>query len=125
VLASGADPATVTSTLQAAGYLPAREDADGSLLLTRPAVRRAVNRPFPVGRPPAEPDVAAIVAALRRAPAPAPPPPRPAAPAWPRSTLAGAPRPAEIARGPRAVRALLAHYGLSEQAHAEDDFAAA
>lgn len=44
VLVSDADPATVMATLQAAGYLPAREQADGALVLARPAPRRASAR---------------------------------------------------------------------------------
>lgn len=45
VLVSDADPAAVMATLQAAGYLPAREQADGALVLARPAPRRASARP--------------------------------------------------------------------------------
>jgi hypothetical protein len=45
VLATDADPATVVATLQAAGYLPAREGADGALQLARPAAHRTSGRP--------------------------------------------------------------------------------
>ncbi|MGI8807206.1 MAG: helicase-associated domain-containing protein [Acidimicrobiales bacterium] len=111
VLVTDVDAATVTATLQAAGYLPAREAADGSLLLARPATHRLAHRPSPSYRLPSPPDPAAVVAELRRKPvaAPAPPPPehRPLAPV---STLPFdliTTRPDEIAKGARAVRALL------------------
>jgi len=45
VATAEADPAAVLAALQAAGYLPAPEDADGALVLTRPAPRRAPPRP--------------------------------------------------------------------------------
>jgi len=110
VLVTSIDAATVTSTLQAAGYLPAREKADGSLVLARPPAQRAPNRAVPSWRPPAAPDLAAIVADLRRAPFPPPaqPPPLPASQSWAPPTFTGASRPTEIAKGPRAVRAVLA-----------------
>jgi len=108
VLVSNTDPATVTTTLQAAGYLPARENADGSLHLSRPPAQRAATRAFPPMRPTIAPDLAAAVAQLRRTPPPAPEPPAPAVQPWSQPRLVGAARPADIARGPRAIRALLA-----------------
>ena len=102
VLVSGADAATVTATLQAAGYLPAQEAADGTLLVARPPARRTGARPSGGWRPPTPPDAATVVAELRkRAPAAlqaVPPPPVMPEPAW---------RPTEIVRGTRPVRALL------------------
>jgi len=108
VLVSDTDPATVTTTLQAAGYLPARESADGTLLLARPPARRAVTRSFPPRRVGAAPDLAAVVAQIRRTPLPAPAPAAPAIQPWSQPRLVGADRPAEIAKGPRAIRSLLA-----------------
>ena len=118
ILVTDADPVTVVSTLQAAGYLPAREAPDGSLILARPAAHRVGTRPLPTPRAPSAPDLPAVVAELRRKPV-APPraaehPPVAPAPVRPQLTLAGvpspsssSPRPAEIVKGPRAVRALL------------------
>ncbi len=74
VLVSDADPATVTETLQTAGYLPAREQPDGSLLLARSEPLRApvppsLGRSRPPGPPP---EVPAVVSRLRQGPRPAP-----------------------------------------------------
>ncbi len=71
-------PATVTSTLQAAGYLPARETADGGLLLAAPAAHRLGPTRFPPRKPAPAPDIPTLVAALRRAPVASEPPPAPA-----------------------------------------------
>ncbi|PZS16146.1 MAG: hypothetical protein DLM54_11620, partial [Acidimicrobiales bacterium] len=77
VLVSDADPATVTETLRTAGYLPAREQPDGSLVLVRSAPLRAPDLPLfgslgeRQGWTPS-PDPVALVAQLRRAPGPAP-----------------------------------------------------
>ena len=117
VLVTHADAATVVSTLQAAGYLPAHEAPDGSLILARPATHRLQTKPTQTPRVLPGPDLPAVVAELRRRPVVEPRPPEhpPLAPApVPRHlTLAGPPssppaaRPAEIVKGPRTVRALL------------------
>ena len=118
VLVTHADAATVVSALQAAGYLPAHEAPDGSLVLARPAAHRLPTKPALPPRVPQAPDLPAVVAELRRRPVVEPrpaehPPPAPAPVPRPHLTLAGpasspaAPRPAEIVKGPRAVRALL------------------
>ena len=79
VLVSSADPATVLTSLRAAGYLPAGEDEQGALTVARPPSRRAAPRPRrPTAttasqgglRPPA--DLDAVIAALRKARSPAP-----------------------------------------------------
>lgn len=44
VAASDADPSRVVATLRDAGYLAAAEDADGTLVVTRPSARRARGR---------------------------------------------------------------------------------
>ncbi|HEV2759929.1 MAG TPA: helicase-associated domain-containing protein, partial [Acidimicrobiales bacterium] len=118
VLVTHADAATVVSTLQAAGYLPAHEAPDGSLVLARPAAHRLRTKVALPSRVSPAPDLPAVVAELRRRPVVEPRrpehPPLPPAPV-PRShlTVAGppssraVPRPAEIVKGPRAVRALL------------------
>lgn len=77
VLVSEADPAAATETLRTAGYLPAREQPDGSLLLVRSEPLRAPDSSLPAElagrkRPVPAPDHAAIVATLRRAPRPVP-----------------------------------------------------
>ncbi len=89
VLVSDADPATVTETLRAAGYLPAQEQSDGSLLLVRSEPLRTPGSPageslaeHQVPMPSVDsvpsldsvpaPDLAAMVATLRQAPRPAP-----------------------------------------------------
>ncbi len=106
VLVTDADAATVTSTLQSAGYLPAREGADGGLLLARPAVRRVAARPFTGRAVAAAPDLADIVADLRRAPAPQPAAPA-AAPLGQPSLPLGPDRPTAIVKDQRTIRALL------------------
>jgi hypothetical protein len=108
VLVTDADAATVTSTLQAAGYLPAREAADGGLLLAAPAAHRLAPTRFPPRKPAPPPDIPAVVAALRRAPvAPEGPPPAPALTPRPGPSLLDTPRPAEIIKVPRLIRRLL------------------
>ncbi len=112
VLVTDVDAATVTSVLQAAGYLPAREAADGSLLLARPTARRAATRSFGARRPAIEPDLPTIVADLRRTPLPvaappAAPPVDPESLRWLQATLSGTERPTGIAKGSREVRSLL------------------
>ena len=52
VLVSQADPATLVEGLRAGGYSPARESFDGTVVVERPATRRA--RP-PAARPAPEP----------------------------------------------------------------------
>ncbi len=104
VLVSPADAATVTSTLQAAGYLPAHEAADGSLLLARPPARRLPVRPAPAWRPAAAPEPAKVVAELRMKPLAPPPPP---VFEMPLPGTRSAVRPADIARTPMAVRYVL------------------
>lgn len=102
VLVSDADAATVTSTLQAAGYLPARESAGGGLLLSRPATHRLPANRFPAPTPAPAPDLAAVVAALRRAPVAADPHPLAPAPtpmAPPQPSLLDPPRPTAIVKG--------------------------
>lgn len=108
VLVTSADAATVTSTLQAAGYLPAREAPDGSLHLARPAAHRLPTRPSPSRRATAASDPAAVVADLRRQPvAPPRPPDRPPLALAPLPGGPPAARPAEIVKGPRAIRSVL------------------
>jgi len=110
VLVSDAGPAAVVSTLQGAGYLPAREAPDGSLILARPAAHRWQGKRFPSPRALAAPDIPAVVAELRRRPVAAPQPTehRPLAPAaTPHPRLTSTVRPAEIVKGPRAVRLVL------------------
>lgn len=112
VAVTDVDAATVTETLQAAGYLPARESADGSLLLTRPPARRLPDKPLP-HLPGRRADPATIVAELRRKPLPAEPsvsrpPASIVAPArWPPPAPSETFRPYAIVKGPRAIRALL------------------
>ncbi len=115
VLVSDVDAATVNLTLQTAGYLPARENADGTLLLTRPVAQRLPDKPVPAYAARRAPDPRAIVVELRRKPPPpaAASPKGPAAPGspaptpWAQPVLADILRPTDIIRDPRAVRALL------------------
>ena len=108
VLVTDVDAATVTSTLQAAGYLPARESAGGGLLLAPPAAHRLAPARFPPRLPAPPPDIPALVAALRRAPvAPEAPPPAPAPTPLRQPGLLDTPRPAEIIKMPRQVRQML------------------
>lgn len=90
VLVSDGEPAAVVDALRAAGYLPVAEDASGTVMITRPPVRRAPPRPAAPARTPAggkrgTDDVAAIVGSLRQpkaaASAPAQAPARRPAPA--------------------------------------------
>lgn len=114
VLVTAVDAATVAATLQAAGYLPAREAADGALLVARPVGRRLADRPQLPRPAPATPDLVAIVCDLRRKPLPTAPPvakhtpvqPPPPSP-WPPPTLLDVVRPTEIVKDTRAVRDLL------------------
>lgn len=108
VLVSDVDAATVTSTLQSAGYLPARETADGGLLLLAPAAHRLAPSRFPPRAPTPGPDIPALVAALRRAPVVSDaPPPGPAPTPRPRTSLLDTPRPVEIVKVARQIRQLL------------------
>ena len=108
VLVTDVDAATVTATLQGAGYLPAREAAGGGLLVSRPAAHRLAPSRFPSPRPAPAPDVAAVVAALRRVPvAPEPRPPAPAPFAPPQPSLLDTPRPTAIVKGRREITSLL------------------
>ena len=109
VLVSDMDAATVTSTLQAAGYLPAREAPDGGILLTAPATHRLAPTRFPPRRPAPAADIPALVADLRRVPVTsvAQPPPVPArVPSRPPS-VPDTRRPAHIIKAPREVRQVL------------------
>lgn len=91
VLVSQADPVTLVEVLRAGGYSPARESFDGTVVVERPATRRA--RP-PALRAAPEPHLSAVdealvrsvVAAMRRAPQ------RPVAGAHPPVTLSGSPQ---------------------------------
>lgn len=108
VVVTDVDAGTVTATLQAAGYLPAREAAGGGLLLTRPAAHRLPPSRFPAPKPAPAPDVVAVVAALRRAPvAPEPRLPAPVPFAPPQPTLLDTPRPTAIVKGRREITSLL------------------
>jgi hypothetical protein len=109
VLVTDVDGATVTTALQGAGYLPAREGADGALVLSRPPARRLPARRVPARHTPAPPDVASLVAELRRVPvAPARlPAPPPRSIGLPQPTLLSALRPTEIVKDPASIRALL------------------
>lgn len=109
VLVTDVDGATVTTGLQAAGYLPAREGVDGALVLSRPPARRLPERRVPARYTPAPPDVAALVDELRRAPAAAtsvPAPPRRHI-GLPQPTPLPAIRPIGIAKDPASIRGLL------------------
>nr|MBA3303277.1 helicase-associated domain-containing protein [Acidimicrobiia bacterium] len=69
VLASKATPGELLDALRAAGFLPAREELGGELLLTRAEPHRANPRPPSSARRPVEPsdaELAAAVQALRR-----------------------------------------------------------
>lgn len=142
VVVTDAEPAAVLTTLRAAGYLPAEEDATGAVVVARPATRRAPARSGGTPRWPddeiaamagadvllrgprsgPEVDLSAVVAGLRQAPppkaskapapAPAPAPPRPAP--SPLLFTEGTDRPPHIAKAPAAIRQLL------EQACDED-----
>lgn len=108
VLVTDVAAGTVTSTLQAAGYLPAREAAGGGLLVSRPAAHRLPASRVPAPKRPPAPDAAAVVAALRRTPVAAATPPRPPAPApLPQPSLLDAPRPTAIVKGSREIASLL------------------
>ena len=108
VLVTDVEAATVTSTLQAAGYLPARETAGGELLLAAPAAHRLAPTRFPPRPPAPPPDIPSLVAALRRAPvASEAPPPAPAPVPRPRPSLLERHRPAEIIKFPRQIRQVL------------------
>jgi hypothetical protein len=108
VLVSDVDATTVVSILQAAGYLPAHEGADGGLVLAAPAAHRLGPTRFPPRRPAPAPDIPALVAALRRAPvnSEAPPPAPAPTPRRQPDVLATA-RPAHIVKAPREVRQIL------------------
>jgi hypothetical protein len=105
VLVTATAAATVTATLQAAGFLPAREAAGGGLVLARPAAHRLPASRFPAARPVPAPDVEAVVAALRKAVAPQPRQPAPVAPSHP--SLLDTPRPSEIIKGAGAIGEVL------------------
>ncbi len=108
VLVTDADAATVTSTLQAAGYLPARETAEGGLLLAAPAAHRLAPTRFPPRRPVPAPDIPSVVAALRRVPvAIDAPPPAPAPVPRRQPSILDTPRPSEIIKAPRQIRQVL------------------
>ncbi|MDQ3146949.1 MAG: helicase-associated domain-containing protein, partial [Actinomycetota bacterium] len=69
VLASKATPGELLDALRAAGFLPAREELGGELLLSRAEPHRANPRPPSSARRPVEPsdaELAAAVQALRR-----------------------------------------------------------
>jgi hypothetical protein len=109
VLVTDVDATTVTTTLQAAGYLPAQEGADGALVLARAPTRRAPARRPHAQYAPTDPDLVAIVDDLRRHPVPAAAGP---APGWspvaavaPR--LPPATRPTQIVKDRHEVRAVL------------------
>ncbi|MDQ6928165.1 MAG: helicase-associated domain-containing protein, partial [Actinomycetota bacterium] len=81
VLVSDASPGVVLESLRAAGYLPARESADGALVLSRPEPLRADLRFVPFDRRAARPplggskELKEVVAKLRSAPVPTEPAP--------------------------------------------------
>lgn len=108
VLVTDVDAATVTSTLQASGYLPAREAPGGGLLVSRPAAHRLASSRFPGPRPAPAPDLPGLVATLRRVPVTAEPrPPAPALLAPPQPSLLDTPRPSAIVKGTREIALLL------------------
>ncbi|MDP1806006.1 MAG: helicase-associated domain-containing protein, partial [Acidimicrobiales bacterium] len=108
VLVTDVDAATVTATLQASGYLPAREAPGGGLLVSRPAAHRLAPSRFPGPKPAPAPDLPGLVAALRRVPVTAEPrPPAPASLAPPQPSLLDIPRPSAIVKGTREIALLL------------------
>ncbi|MDQ6726787.1 MAG: helicase-associated domain-containing protein, partial [Actinomycetota bacterium] len=117
VLVTDLDATTVTSTLRAAGYLPAQEGPDGALLRAQPDTRRLPVRSLPTLPTRDPPDITALVAALRRRPLPTTAPPTTAPPMRPARTpepglmpeprLMEIDRPTLIAKDPRAIRGLL------------------
>lgn len=110
VTAAGAD--AVSSTLRAAGFLPALESAGGGLVVARPEAHRLPAVGFGYPAPPPAPAIPAIVAALRLPPLASAPAPRPQAQApapgpWPELGLLDLARPAAIVKDATTIRIVL------------------